>query len=105
MSRHAILDDNNPVYSFVELVECSRLDEGFVIQCVEYGIAEVRGTDRQNWRFRAEAMLKLQKAWRLHRDLDVHVSSLVLVLDLIDEVEALREECDLLRQRLQHWEA
>jgi chaperone modulatory protein CbpM len=106
MSRHStMLDDDNPVYTFVELVQCSRLDEGFVIQCVEYGIAEAEGSGRQDWLFQAEALLKLQRAWRLHRDLEVQVSSLVLVLDLLDEVEELRRECELLRQRLQHWEA
>jgi chaperone modulatory protein CbpM len=106
MSRHsAVLDDDNPVYTFVELVQCSRLEEGFVIQCVEYGIAEAEGSGRQDWLFPAETLMKLQRAWRLHRDLDVQVPSLVLVLDLLDEVEELRRECELLRHRLQHWEA
>jgi chaperone modulatory protein CbpM len=106
MGRHsAMLDEEHPVYSFVELVQCSRLDEGFVVQCVEYGITEVAGEGRHDWQFDAQALMKLQRAWRLHRDLDVQVPSLVLVLDLLEEVETLRRECELLRQRLNHWEA
>jgi hypothetical protein len=49
-------------------------------------------------------LLRIQKAYRLHRDLDIHPASLGLILELLDEREALREEVAMLRRRLSHWE-
>lgn len=87
-----------------ELCQHIALERGFVEQCVELGIAEVRGTAAPDWVFTTTAVLRIRKAWRLHRDLDVHVSNLALLLELLDERDLLQQQVAVLRQRLQHWE-
>jgi hypothetical protein len=80
-----------------------QLEAAFVVECVELGVADPRGSPSQ-WQFDANSRTRLLKAWRLHRDLDVHVSGLPLILDLLEEVDSLRQESEHLRNRLQHWE-
>jgi hypothetical protein len=90
-------------WSVQELTSSSALEPGFIEQCVELGLIEVSGPPLQ-WRFNDEGRLLLNKAWRLHHDLEVHVSALPLVLQLIDELDELRQEAEALRLRLRHWE-
>jgi chaperone modulatory protein CbpM len=90
--------------SFDELCQRRLLDADFVLQCIESGIVEVQAQTRAEWRFSAQAMLRIERARRLQRDLDVQLQDLALVLDLLDEVDGLREEVAMLRRRLQHWE-
>jgi chaperone modulatory protein CbpM len=87
-----------------DLCRRTRLDESFIIECVEHGVAPVSGHEVVAWRFSMTAILRLQKAWRLHRDLELQVSSLALVLDLLEERDQLLQEIEDLRGRLSHWE-
>ena len=91
-------------WSVQELTSSSALESGFIEQCVELGLIEVSGSPLQ-WRFNDEGRQLLNKAWRLHRDLEVHVSALPLLLQMLDELNELRQEAQQLRVRLQHWEA
>jgi chaperone modulatory protein CbpM len=91
-------------FTLIELCECSALDEQFVIACVEHGVAPTSGTQVVEWIFSQTAVLRLQKAWRLHRDLDLQIDSLPLVLELLDERDQLLQEIAALRQHLRHWE-
>lgn len=98
------MSDEREVITLIELCKCSTLDEQFVIECVEHGIAPSSGTQVVEWTFSQDAVLRLQKAWRLHRDLELQISSLALVLELIDERDQLLQEIAVLRHHLGHWE-
>ena len=90
-------------WSLQELATSTQLTPDFVVQCVECGVAEVQGSQLQ-WRFDPGARQRLQRAWRLHRDLELQISALPLVMDLLEEVETLRSEAERLRNRLRQWE-
>jgi chaperone modulatory protein CbpM len=90
--------------SLDDLCRRTRLEPPFVIECVEHGVASVTGEEVVAWRFSMTAILRLQKAWRLHRDLELQISNLALVLDLLEEREQLLQELGELRSRLAHWE-
>lgn len=96
--------EQGPVYSLDDACRRLLLDRHFIVSCVEYDVAEVRGTNPAEWTFTSWTLLRIQKAYRLHRDLDIHPASLGLILELLDEREALREEVGMLRRRLSHWE-
>lgn len=91
--------------SFDELCQRRLLDADFIMRCVEAGIIDVHAQlPRAQWRFTAQSVLRIERAQRLQRDLDIQLQDLALVLDLLDEVQQLREEVVALRRRLQHWE-
>ena len=83
---------------------CQVFDEHFIVQCVEQGIVPVTGQAAPEWMFSATSVLRIRKAWRLHQDLELHFSSLPLVLELIEERDHLHREVIALRQRLGRWE-
>ena len=87
-----------------ELCERCALDRQFIVQCVEQGVAEATGEEPQQWIFSATSIVRIRKAWRLHRDLDIEISSLALVLELIEEKATLERELEIVRQRLAQWE-
>ena len=90
--------------SFNELCLRNNLDTDFVVQCVEVGIADAMGDSPVEWSFTSSAAVRIQKAYRLQRDLEINLNGLAMVLDLLDEVESLQEEVASLRKRLSHWE-
>lgn len=90
-------------WSLQELTTSTQLAPDFVVQCVECGLTEMPGPPVQ-WRFDPGARQRLQRAWRLHRDFELQISALPLVMDLLEEVEALRGEAQQLRSRLRQWE-
>lgn len=105
MSEPIVHADDALVFcSLADLCARTRLDESFVVECVEHGVAHVGGQEVLAWRFSMTAILRLQKAWRLHRDLELQVSSLALVLDLLEERDQLQQEIEDLRARLGRWE-
>lgn len=107
MNEHDIMDlaEALQVFNLDELCQRRLLDAEFVVQCVELGIVDIHHAQpRSAWRFPVAAVLRMERAQRLQRDLGVQTDDLALVLELLDEVETLRAEVTALRRRLQHWE-
>ena len=90
--------------SMNELCRRNNLETDFVVQCVEVGIADAQGKTPVEWIFTSKAAVRIQKAYRLQRDLEINLNGLAMVLDLLEEVETLQDEVAYLRKRLSHWE-
>ena len=91
-------------YTLRELCQRINLEEAFVVQCVDYGIAEVVGASPGQWQFSPAAIPRLQRAWRLQRDLDINFTGMGVALNLLDDIEDLRRGRDVGRKKLRHWE-
>lgn len=97
--------DRDHGYSLREVCLRFGLDSEFVIQCVDVGITEIRGGGRvEAWEIPVAAVPRMQKAFRLQRDLELDFTALAMVLDLLDEIEALNGRVESLSQRLRVWE-
>lgn len=97
------VDDELPWWTLQELLAASVLEAPFIVECVTVGLVEVDGEEAL-WRFDAQARRRLERAWRLHHDLDVQVGALPLVLELLDERDGLRRQVQALQERLARWE-
>lgn len=76
----------------------------FIVELVEYGVvAPLTGADAESWAFDAWALARLKCALRLHRDLEINLPGLAVSLDLIDEVQRLRQQVDLLDGQLKQF--
>ena len=76
----------------------------FIVELVEYGvIAPLKGADTKSWAFGAWALARLKCALRLHRDLEINLPGLAVSLDLLDEVQRLRQQVDLLDGQLKQF--
>lgn len=89
------------VFTLRELCERSDVHAEFVVKLVNYGvIVPVEEGQIGDWRFDAVALTRLQKARRLQRDLKLNVPGLAVSLDLLDDVQSLRQEVNRLHQQL-----
>jgi chaperone modulatory protein CbpM len=87
--------------SFAELCESVSINEELMLELIEHGIvAPIQGELREEWLFSASAVNVVSKATRIHRDLAIDWADIALVLNLLEEVETLRTENAMLKQRL-----
>jgi chaperone modulatory protein CbpM len=93
-------------YTLDELCQRIKLQSDFVIQCVEYGIAETESGEQQieEWLFPVSCIDRLKKAARLQRDLGLDFNGLAVVIDLLDDIENLRSKVNALNRKLEQWE-
>nr|WP_275401577.1 chaperone modulator CbpM [Wenzhouxiangella limi] len=67
-------------------------------QWIEEGVAEPRSIEARQWRFSARQLRRVRVGRRLRRDLEIDARALPVVLDLIEEVETLRQRVRLLER-------
>lgn len=67
-----------------------------VIELVDKGILEPSGVEIIQWRFSGFSLVKAQTAIQLQQDLDINPAGVALALDLMDEIEALRNHLKVL---------
>lgn len=97
--------EQNQGYSVQEVCQRYCLESEFVIQCVDIGITEVRGSAQiDTWVIPVESAPRMAKAWRLQHDLELDFTGLALVLDLLDEIDQLNSRVETMAKRLQDWE-
>lgn len=81
--------DETVTLTLTELSGACRVHEERIIELVEEGVIEPE-TRRREWLFRSTQLRRAGKAVRLQRDLQINPAGAALVLDLLDEIEALR---------------
>jgi chaperone modulatory protein CbpM len=83
-----------------EVTQSARLSTETVITIVECGIVQPRGDQPQQWLFEPQMLGTVQRACRLQRDLELDWPAVALALELIEDLQRLREENQRLRQQL-----
>jgi chaperone modulatory protein CbpM len=65
----------------------------YIIELVDEGIVEPMGHQReqQQWSFTGKSLIRARKARRLQQDLGVNLAGAAVVLDMMEEIEQLRE--------------
>ncbi len=61
-----------------------------IFELVAEGIVPAGGPAPEDWRFSGQALARAGKAIRLEVDLEINLGAVALILDLLDEIEALR---------------
>ncbi len=79
-----------------ELCRICGVSRELLIEWVQEGVVEPRG--EAQWRFPARQLRRIRRARRLQHDLELESHTLPLVLDLLEEVERLRNEVRVLRR-------
>lgn len=74
-----------------ELCRACQLPAERLFELVEEGVVEPLGREPARWRFRGVSVHRVRCAMRLERDLGVNLAGAALALDLLEELDALRE--------------
>lgn len=83
-----------------EFCEAADLSDVHVIEIVEHGILEPQGKQPEDWRFNDYELALAKRAAKLRHDLELEWEGVALALDLLEEVQQLRAENRMLKQRL-----
>ena len=77
--------------SLTDLCEVCRVSSEHVEQLVNEGLVEPVGREPSEWRFSGRSVRRVVVAERLSRDLRLNAAGAALVLELLDEVQHLRQ--------------
>lgn len=98
MSSHDLLPVHtgtvieNDSLTLEQLCHACGVHSDWVISLVEESIIEPQGDEIQLWRFSGVSLVRVRSAQRLQRDLGVNLAGIALALDLMEELEALRDQ-------------
>jgi chaperone modulatory protein CbpM len=84
-----------------ELCLCSEINELILLELVGHGIAiPFAGEEIDTWLFNVATALQVKKAMRIQRDLALDWAAMPLILQLIEERDALAQQNRLLEEQL-----
>jgi chaperone modulatory protein CbpM len=75
-----------------ELCLACNVDADWITELVEHGVLEPIGKVSADWRFASLSIVRIAKAKRLERDLNLNPPGVAVVLDLLDEIDDLRAQ-------------
>lgn len=84
--------DAHLTLSLSELCRMCGASIELITEMVEEGIVDPAGCDPQHWNFTGEAVQRVQVVRRLTEDLRVNLPGAALALELMDELDALRQQ-------------
>jgi chaperone modulatory protein CbpM len=88
----AELVDTATLCTVEELCLACSVDANWITELVEHGVIESIDEFGVDWRFTSLAIVRVAKARRLERDLNLNPPGLAVVLDLLDEIDDLRAQ-------------
>lgn len=97
------LVDESERVTLRQLCELCGVPAEYVIELVEYGVIEPEGSTPPEWRFSGRTVSRSLRARRLERDLGLNLQGVALSLDLLEELESLRQEVEALRRQLERF--
>jgi chaperone modulatory protein CbpM len=95
----AELIDEDVTINLFELSRISEVHAEFLIDLIEHGALEPLGTNPVDWQFDSRAIKRACTAVRLNRDFNIEPRAIALVLDLLEELQLLREKVTILERQ------
>ena len=91
-----VLLDEHTELSLTDFSRACHTSSDWVIELVDEGVLDPVGTEPGHWRFTGASLKKAKTANRLQQDFGINLSGVALVMELIEEIEALRERLNRL---------
>lgn len=86
----ATVVDERVEVSLAELCRACAVDVERIMELVEIGMLQPRGTREVEWRFSGVAIYRARTALRLRQDLQVNLAGAALAVELLEEIRSLR---------------
>ncbi len=84
--------------SIGEISRACAVQPDWVLELVTEGIIEPLDENRQQWRFSGTTLRRVRTVRRLQQDLGVNLAGAALALELLDELDTLRQRVRVLDQ-------
>ena len=93
-----IIIDESSVFTLSELSRACDKPAEWILALVEEGIIEPILEDQNHWQFRGHCLRRVQIVQRLQSDLDLNLAGAALAIELLEEVESLRNQISALER-------
>jgi len=85
-----VVVEDEVTFSLTQLCQASGAEAEQVIVLVQEGVLTPRGSGPQDWQFQGPSLPRTRQALRLASDFEIGLPGAALVMDLLDEIKALR---------------
>ncbi len=86
----SVLVDDRIELTIEDICQSCKVDKSAIVELIEQGIVEPITRQAQSWRFSAVALPRIAQALRLQRDFELNSAGVALALDLLAEIEMLK---------------
>lgn len=86
-----LLLDEQAELSLHDLCHACSTSTEWVVELVDEGVLEPIGHEPSRWRFSGPSLLKARAAIRMQQDLHINLAGVALALDLMEEIDTMRE--------------
>ena len=93
-----VLMDTHTEISFVEVCQTFQVSEAFLTELIEHGLFKPSGTNIKKLTFDYHTVSRIQSAKRMQQDLGINTAGVVLALELLEELQQVRDELTILRR-------
>lgn len=93
-----VLIEETTTSSFVEVCHHYNIPQELLIEMVEHGLFPNQPTQIEQIALDQKALRRIESAFRLHKDLGINLPGVTLAIELLDEIERMRNELDILRK-------
>jgi chaperone modulatory protein CbpM len=104
MKPHELLvfdfEHGAPAYTTPEVCVVCEVSPEQIQGFVECGLLRPEGTGPESWRFPPHAIVVVRRALQLQRELELEMPGLLLAMELLEEIGALRRQVERLRSQL-----
>ncbi len=102
MSKHdiiaGVLLNEDTTFSVVDVCQYCHLSEDVLMEWIAHGLLGEQYHANQTIQFDYQMLDRIRTAHRLQHDLDVNLQGAILALELMDEMEKIRNELDILKR-------
>ena len=95
-----VLIEETTTISFNEVCHRYHIPKELLLEMVEYGLFSSKTTKVEQLKLNQSDLRKMEVAFRLHRDLEINLPGVALVLELLEQIDQLDEELNILHKHL-----
>jgi chaperone modulatory protein CbpM len=87
---HGVVVEETVQFTLVDLCRACGADREHLVALIDEGVLQPSGATPQDWTFSGASLRRARSALRLAHDLELNAAGVALVMDLLDEIDALR---------------
>ncbi|EAU55717.1 chaperone modulator CbpM [Mariprofundus ferrooxydans] len=93
-----IIVEENDCFTLAELSRACDMPAEWILALVEEGVIEPVGSEDGHWQFSGRCLRRVRIIQRLESDLGLNLAGAALALELLEEVESLRNRIAVLER-------
>ena len=93
-----MLIEETSTYTFIEVCSRYHIPKELLVEMIEQGFFEHPSLEKEQISLEPKELRRIESAFRLHRDLGINLPGVTLALDLLEQMESMRQELEILRK-------